>query len=65
MTQDELKVWIKYVQNKYIIEDTTRQWKEHDLDGDALLWESYKKRTYGYLDSKLQYFIDFVAIYGR
>ena len=53
VSEEELKNWIKYVQNKYIIDDTERQWKEHQLDENGqLTWAKYKERTYGYLDSK-------------
>ena len=53
VSEEELKNWIKYVQNKYIIEDTERQWKEHQLDDNGqLTWAKYKERTYGYLESK-------------
>ena len=50
VTEDELRDWIKHVQNKYVWEDTERQWKEHESEDQGLKWESYKKRTYGFLD---------------
>lgn len=48
VTEEELINWIKYVQHKYITDDTDRMWEEHDSEGDTLTWESYRKRTYGY-----------------
>ena len=54
VSEDELIDWIKTVQNKYITDDTDRQWKEFDGD-DGLKWEAYKKRTYGFEDGELKY----------
>ncbi|XP_060086345.1 calumenin-like [Ylistrum balloti] len=51
VTEEELKNWIQFIQRRYIVTDTERMWKEHDLDGDKLHWKSYMKRTYGYEDS--------------
>lgn len=48
VSEEELQHWIQYVQKKYVIEDTDRMWKEHELDDGKLNWESYRKRTYGY-----------------
>lgn len=49
VTEEELINWIKYVQHKYITDDTNRMWDEHDIEADnSLKWESYRKRTYGY-----------------
>ncbi|XP_052265935.1 calumenin-B-like isoform X1 [Dreissena polymorpha] len=48
VTEQELQQWIQYVQKKYVLEDTDRMWKDHELDGGALSWDSYRKRTYGY-----------------
>ncbi|XP_045176472.1 calumenin-B-like isoform X2 [Mercenaria mercenaria] len=48
ITEDELQHWIQYVQKKYIIEDTERMWKEHEVGDGKLTWESYRQRTYGY-----------------
>ncbi|XP_022338893.1 calumenin-B-like isoform X2 [Crassostrea virginica] len=47
VTEQELKDWIQYVQKRYIVTDTDRMWKDHDVQGDKLLWSAYKKRTYG------------------
>ncbi|CAH1786224.1 unnamed protein product [Owenia fusiformis] len=54
VTEDELKVWIKYVQNRYIQNDADKQWKElqSELADNKLVWEAYKKRTYGFLDDQ-------------
>ena len=49
VTEEELIHWIKYVQHKYITDDTNRMWDEHEIELDnTLKWESYRKRTYGY-----------------
>lgn len=48
VSEDELQHWIQYVQKKYVIEDTDRMWKDHELDDGKLSWDSYRKRTYGY-----------------
>ncbi len=53
MTEEELRNWIRLVANRYIIEDTSRQWEGHDTKDGTLTWDDYKKRTYGYIDSEL------------
>lgn len=53
VTEQELKDWIQYVQKRYIVTDTDRMWKDHDVQGDKLLWSAYKKRTYGSDDGTL------------
>lgn len=51
VTEQELKDWIRYVQTRYIVQDTDRMWKDHQPDEDnALSWKSYQKRTFGYDD---------------
>ena len=54
VTEAELRDWIKHVQNRYIWSDTERQWLDHEVNDDTLLWEDYKKRTYGFIDGKGQ-----------
>jgi len=49
VTEKELQQWIQYVQKKYVVEDTERNWRDHDLENGKLLsWDAYRKRTYGY-----------------
>ncbi|XP_052798594.1 calumenin-like isoform X2 [Mya arenaria] len=48
VSEEELQQWIQYVQKKYVIEDTERMWKDHDLEEGTLTWKSYRQRTYGY-----------------
>ena len=48
VTEEELQNWIQYVQKKYVVEDTERMWKDHELEDGALTWQSYRQRTYGY-----------------
>lgn len=53
VTEQELKDWIRYVQTRYIVQDTDRMWKDHQPDEDnALSWKSYQKRTFGYDDGE-------------
>merc|ERR1719348_1362526 len=50
ITQEELTMWIHYVQTKYIYDDTERQWEENDKNSDGkITWEEYKEHTYGFL----------------
>lgn len=48
VTEEELKDWIHYVQKKYIMTDTERMWKDHDVQDDKLTFVSYQKRTFGF-----------------
>jgi Ca2+-binding EF-hand superfamily protein len=51
VTEDELKKWIQYTQNRYIREDSEKQLKQNDEDKDGFVtWDEYKKSTYGFLD---------------
>ena len=51
VTETELKEWIQYVQKRYIINDTSRMWKDHYPDEDDILsWSAYQKRSFGYED---------------
>ena len=50
MTEEELQTWIQHVQNRYIVEDTERQWQDHEITDDALSWDRYKKSTYGFMN---------------
>lgn len=51
VTEEELTVWIHYVQTKYIYDDTERQWEENDKNNDGkVTWEEYKTHTYGFLN---------------
>lgn len=52
VTEQELKDWIQYVQKRYIVTDTDRMWKDHNIEGDKLSWSAYKQRTYGSDDGK-------------
>ncbi len=47
VTEEELQKWVTHVQNRYIMTDTEKQWKEHELEGDTLTWTTYKTKTYG------------------
>jgi Ca2+-binding EF-hand superfamily protein len=53
VTEEELKNWVDYTQNKYIWDDTDRQWKDHDKDEDGQMsWSEYMKTTYGFETEK-------------
>lgn len=53
VTEQELKDWIKYAQNKYIYEDAEKQVENNDLNKDGFVsWEEYKNNTYGFMDGK-------------
>uniref|UniRef100_A0A0L8FHN1 Reticulocalbin-3 n=1 Tax=Octopus bimaculoides TaxID=37653 RepID=A0A0L8FHN1_OCTBM len=55
VTEEELKNWIKYVQDKYIINDSNERWKEYEFqDTDKLDWETFKKKTYGFTEEDIK-----------
>ena len=56
VTETELEQWIHKVQRKYLVEDTKRQWEEHNPEDEKLSWQSYKKRTYGFTEDDRNYF---------
>lgn len=53
VTQEELKDWIMYTQQRYIRDDVERQWKVHNPEGkDKLPWKEYKALVYNYMDEQ-------------
>ncbi|XP_004683639.1 PREDICTED: reticulocalbin-1 [Condylura cristata] len=49
VTTEELKIWIKRVQKRYIYDNVAKVWKDYDRDkDDHISWEEYKQATYGY-----------------
>ncbi|XP_015596985.1 calumenin [Cephus cinctus] len=51
VTQEELKDWIKYTQQRYIRDDVERQWKSHNPDDkENLPWSEYRTMVYGFMD---------------
>lgn len=49
ITTDELKVWIKRVQKRYVYENVAKVWTDYDLNKDnKISWDEYKQATYGY-----------------
>ncbi len=57
VTDQELKDWIKYAQNRYIYEDAEKQLINNDMNKDGYVtWDEYKNNTYGFLDGKYIYF---------
>ena len=48
VTEEELNVWIKKAQKRYIYDNVDRQWKDFDMNVDGkITWEEYKNVTYG------------------
>lgn len=53
MTQEELKDWIMYTQQRYIRDDVERQWKSHNPTGkEKLSWTEYKDMVYGDIEEQ-------------
>jgi len=53
VTEEELKDWIHFTQNRYILKDVEKQMKQTDLNTDGEIdWEEYKKATYGFMDDE-------------
>lgn len=51
VTQEELKDWIRYTQQRYIRDDIERQWKSHNPDDkEKLPWTEYRTLVYGFMD---------------
>uniref|UniRef100_A0AAY4EWS0 EF-hand domain-containing protein n=1 Tax=Denticeps clupeoides TaxID=299321 RepID=A0AAY4EWS0_9TELE len=49
ITTEELKMWIKRVQKRYVYENVAKVWSDYDLNkDDKISWEEYKQATYGY-----------------
>ncbi|XP_070550398.1 calumenin-B-like isoform X2 [Ptychodera flava] len=47
VTEEELKEWVQYTQNRYISEHVEEQWKHYDPRETTITWEIYKGKTYG------------------
>ncbi|KAL6260126.1 hypothetical protein P5V15_007663 [Pogonomyrmex californicus] len=53
VTQEELKDWIMYTQQRYIRDDVERQWRSHNPTGkDKLSWTEYKNMVYGDMEEQ-------------
>lgn len=51
VTQEELKDWIMYTQQRYIRDDVERQWRSHNRQGkEKLPWTEYRTMVYGDMD---------------
>jgi len=47
VTEGELQAWIKYIQRRYITEDSERQWVNYDKQpGDTMTWSEYLEKTF-------------------
>ncbi|XP_015243229.1 PREDICTED: calumenin isoform X2 [Cyprinodon variegatus] len=55
VSEEELELWIRNVQNRHMYENVEHQWHEFDLNNDGLIsWEEYRNVTYGsYLEGPL------------
>ncbi|XP_014676768.1 PREDICTED: calumenin-B-like [Priapulus caudatus] len=47
VSETELIEWIKYTQERYVLEDVASQWESFG-SVDSIDWDRYKKVTYGY-----------------
>jgi Ca2+-binding EF-hand superfamily protein len=48
LTPDELRNWMKHVQNEYIVSDTEKQWTDiKPYDAPFMTWGEYVNYTYG------------------
>lgn len=55
VTEEELKLWIKFTQNRYVTDDSEKQMKNNDLNRDGkITFEEYKNGTYGYMTEENQ-----------
>ena len=53
VTQEELKDWIMYTQQRYIRDDVERQWVSHNPMGkEKLSWTEYKDMVYGDMEEQ-------------
>ena len=53
VTEHELKDWIHFTQNRYIMKDVEKQMQQTDLNKDGFIdWDEYKKATYGFMDDE-------------
>ena len=53
VTEQELKDWIHFTQNRYIMKDVEKQMQQTDLDKDGFIdWDEYKKATYGFMNDE-------------
>ncbi|MEQ2210324.1 hypothetical protein XENOCAPTIV_011837, partial [Xenoophorus captivus] len=54
VSEEELKLWIKNVQNRHMFENVEHQWNEFDLNKDGLIsWEEYRNVTDKNKDGKM------------
>ena len=53
VTEGELEKWIVFTQTRYIREDSDKQFRSHDTDGNNKVhWDEYKQQTYGFLSDE-------------
>jgi len=52
ISQEELRRWIRFVQEREILEDTEQQWKDKigNSAADRLSWQDYKSHVYGFIE---------------
>jgi len=51
VSEEEIKIWVKGVQEKEAIRDSEEQWREKVRSGAShLTWDEYRKVTYGFFE---------------
>ena len=51
--QEELRRWIRYVQEKEILEDTEQQWQDKLGEGankSLISWQEYRQHVFGFIE---------------
>lgn len=48
MSEQELKDWVDYLHERFIVENTDKHWNDLSMDDDGnLTWSEYLIRAYG------------------
>lgn len=53
ISQEELRRWIRYVQEKEILEDTEQQWQDKLGEGankSLISWQEYRQHVFGFIE---------------
>jgi len=51
ISESELQDWIIFTQQRYVREDSDKNFAQHDTDKNGIItWKEYKDMTYGFLD---------------
>lgn len=46
VSAEELRHWIQLVSRRYLVEDGSKQWSEHNIVDNKLSWEEYSKKAF-------------------